>query len=73
MAGPFKNVLGAFSVTALEPVGLEGVEADLTYASVGSDFLLPIDVLRRHRVYRIGRLGRADQTLAVPRSLSSFL
>ena len=33
-----QNVVGAFSVTALEPVGLEGVEADLTYASVGSDF-----------------------------------
>ena len=33
-----QNVIGAFSVTALEPVGLEGVEADLTYASVGSDF-----------------------------------
>ena len=37
-----KNVLGAFSVTALEPVGLEGVEADLTYASVGSDFFFQL-------------------------------
>ena len=37
-----QNVLGAFSVTALEPVGLEGVEADLTYASVGSDFFFQL-------------------------------
>ena len=36
------NVIGAFSVTALEPVGLEGVEADLTYASVGSDFFFQL-------------------------------
>ena len=37
-----QNVLGAFLVTALEPVGLEGVEADLTYASVGSDFFFQL-------------------------------
>ena len=37
-----QNVLGAFSVTALEPVGLEGVEADLTYASIGSDFFFQL-------------------------------
>ena len=37
-----QNVLGAFSVIALEPVGLEGVEADLTYASVGSDFFFQL-------------------------------
>ena len=37
-----QNVIGAFSVTALEPVGLEGVEADLTYASVGSDFFFQL-------------------------------
>ena len=37
-----QNVLGAFSVTALEPVGLAGVEADLTYASVGSDFFFQL-------------------------------
>ena len=37
-----QNLLGAFSVTALEPVGLEGVEADLTYASVGSDFFFQL-------------------------------
>ena len=37
-----RNVVGAFSVTALEPVGLEGVEADLTYASVGSDFFFQL-------------------------------
>ena len=37
-----QNVIGAFSVTALEPVGLEGVEADLTYAPVGSDFFFQL-------------------------------
>ena len=37
-----QNVVGAFSVTALEPVGLVGVEADLTYASVGSDFFFQL-------------------------------
>ncbi|MDA8883794.1 ammonium transporter [Planktomarina temperata] len=37
-----QNVVGTFSVTALEPVGLEGVEADLTYASVGSDFFFQL-------------------------------
>src|SRR6056300_958018 len=37
-----QNVVGAFSVTALEPVGLEGVEADLTYASVGSEFFFQL-------------------------------
>ena len=37
-----QNVVGAFSVTALEPVGLEGVEADLTYASVGSAFFFQL-------------------------------
>ena len=37
-----QNVVGAFSVTALEPVVLEGVEADLTYASVGSDFFFQL-------------------------------
>ncbi|MDA7479698.1 ammonium transporter [Planktomarina temperata] len=37
-----QNVVGAFSVTVLEPVGLEGVEADLTYASVGSDFFFQL-------------------------------
>ncbi|MBU2983169.1 ammonium transporter [Lentibacter algarum] len=36
------NILGAFAVTGLEPVGLEGVEADLTYASVGSDFFFQL-------------------------------
>ena len=41
-AWTIQNVLGAFSVTALEPVGLEGVEADLTYASVGSDFFFQL-------------------------------
>ena len=37
-----QSVLGAFSITELEPVGLEGVEADLTYASVGSDFFFQL-------------------------------
>jgi ammonium transporter, Amt family len=32
------NVLGAFSPTSLEPVGLADTATDLTYASVGSDF-----------------------------------
>ena len=36
------GVLGAFSITSLEPVGLEGAEPDLTYASVGSDFFFPL-------------------------------
>ena len=37
-----QGVLGVFSITELEPVGLEGVEADLTYASVGSDFFFQL-------------------------------
>ena len=32
------GVLGALAPAVLEPVGLEGAEPDLTYASVGSDF-----------------------------------
>ncbi|MFU1478809.1 ammonium transporter [Roseovarius sp. C7] len=36
------GILGAFSVTGLEPVGLEGAEPDLTYASVGSDFFFQL-------------------------------
>jgi Amt family ammonium transporter len=36
------NILGAFAVTGLEPVGLKGVEPDLTYASVGSDFFFQL-------------------------------
>ncbi|MGV6806016.1 MAG: ammonium transporter, partial [Ruegeria sp.] len=36
------GILGAFSPTALEPVGLEGVETDLSYASVGSDFFFQL-------------------------------
>ncbi|MDG1737241.1 MAG: ammonium transporter [Paracoccaceae bacterium] len=36
------NVLGAFSITGLEPVGLEGAEPDLSYASVGSDFFFQL-------------------------------
>ncbi len=36
------NVLGAFSITGLEPVGLYGAEPDLTYASVGSDFFFQL-------------------------------
>ncbi|WP_116133047.1 ammonium transporter [Tropicimonas sp. IMCC34043] len=34
--------IGAFSTTTLEPVGLAGVEPDLTYASVGSDFFFQL-------------------------------
>ncbi len=36
------GVLGAFSPTSLEPVGLDGVETDLSYASVGSDFFFQL-------------------------------
>ncbi len=36
------GMLGAFSTTGLEPVGLEGAEPDLTYASVGSDFFFQL-------------------------------
>ena len=36
------GILGAFSPTALEPVGLEGVQTDLSYASVGSDFFFQL-------------------------------
>ncbi|MBT9384138.1 ammonium transporter [Pseudooceanicola sp. CBS1P-1] len=36
------NILGAFSLTSLEPVGLDGAEPDLTYASVGSDFFFQL-------------------------------
>ncbi|WP_170365653.1 ammonium transporter [Ruegeria arenilitoris] len=36
------NILGAFSPTSLEPVGLDGVETDLSYASVGSDFFFQL-------------------------------
>tara|TARA_R100000789_G_scaffold69212_2_gene64888 strand:+ start:6149 stop:7474 length:1326 start_codon:yes stop_codon:yes gene_type:complete len=36
------GLLGAFSITSLEPVGLEGAEPDLTYASVGSDFFFQL-------------------------------
>jgi ammonium transporter, Amt family len=36
------GILGAFSVTGLEPVGLEGADPDLTYASVGSDFFFQL-------------------------------
>lgn len=36
------GVLGAFSITALEPVGLEGTAPDLTYASAGSDFFFQL-------------------------------
>ena len=36
------GMLGAFSVTSLEPVGLDGAEPDLTYASVGSDFFFQL-------------------------------
>ncbi|MEE9388149.1 MAG: ammonium transporter [Paracoccaceae bacterium] len=36
------GILGAFSPTSVEPVGLAGVETDLTYASVGSDFFFQL-------------------------------
>ncbi|MCG6904596.1 MAG: ammonium transporter [Rhodobacter sp.] len=36
------GVLGAFGPAVLEPVGLAGMEPDLTYASVGSDFFFQL-------------------------------
>jgi len=36
------GVLGAFTPTALEPVGLAAADADLSYASVGSDFFFQL-------------------------------
>ena len=36
------GLLGAFGTTSLEPVGLEGADADLAYASVGSDFFFQL-------------------------------
>ena len=36
------GILGAFGFADLEPVGLEGAEPDLTYASVGSDFFFQL-------------------------------
>ncbi|WP_093032878.1 ammonium transporter [Ruegeria marina] len=36
------GVLGAFSMAAMEPVGLAETETDLTYASVGSDFFFQL-------------------------------
>ena len=37
-----QNIIGAFSITGLEPVGLADAEPDLTYASVGSDFFFQL-------------------------------
>jgi Amt family ammonium transporter len=36
------NILGAFSTTVLEPVGLAAADADLSYATVGSDFFFQL-------------------------------
>ncbi|MDG1009409.1 MAG: ammonium transporter [Amylibacter sp.] len=36
------NILGAFTPTLLEPVGLNAENADLSYASVGSDFFFQL-------------------------------
>ncbi|MFV2051526.1 ammonium transporter [Aliiroseovarius sp. YM-037] len=36
------GIIGAFGAAGLEPVGLEGAEPDLTYASVGSDFFFQL-------------------------------
>lgn len=36
------NMLGAFAPTSLEPVGLAVADADLSYASVGSDFFFQL-------------------------------
>ena len=37
-----EGMLGAFGLTGLEAVGLDGEEPDLTYASVGSDFFFQL-------------------------------
>lgn len=37
-----EGIIGAFSPAALEPVGLDGADPDLTYASVGSDFFFQL-------------------------------
>ena len=37
-----EGILGAFTPTGLEPVGLDGADPDLTYASVGSDFFFQL-------------------------------
>ncbi|WP_245729506.1 ammonium transporter [Salinihabitans flavidus] len=36
------GILGAFGWASMEPVGLEGADPDLTYASVGSDFFFQL-------------------------------
>lgn len=36
------HILGAFAPTVLEPVGLAAADADLTYATVGSDFFFQL-------------------------------
>ena len=41
-AWSISGMLGAFSLTGLEAVGLDGVTPDLTYASVGSDFFFQL-------------------------------
>ncbi|MDB9857850.1 ammonium transporter [Amylibacter sp.] len=41
-AWTISNILGAFSPTSLEPVGLAAADADLSYASVGSDFFFQL-------------------------------
>lgn len=41
-AWTISNVVGAFSITGLEPVGLVGADPDLSYASVGSDFFFQL-------------------------------
>ena len=41
-AWSIEGMLGGFSTTALEAVGLAGEEPDLTYASVGSDFFFQL-------------------------------
>ena len=41
-AWTYEKVLGAFSLAALEPVGVGADKVDLTYASVGSDFFFQL-------------------------------
>ena len=61
-----QGVLGAFSPTSLEPVGLEGAEPDLTYASVGSDFFFQLMFCAATASIVSGASGGAYQTMALP-------
>jgi Amt family ammonium transporter len=51
---------GVFGVAVMEAVGISADKADdISYATTGSDYFFPADVLCCYRVNRIGRFGRA--------------